>query len=146
MNKVYLNATVSEDGSLTLPAFAVRGLGYEPEEDVNLTLPVHHCLCDCEDNELFLSRCCGEAECSGYRSDSDELNIPAQLMCEAAIPTGTDITVLAADGALLIIAAENELEDLPLELSCFLGELGISTLSLQRAPGIFHKWKDERNG
>ncbi len=144
MNKVYLSATVNEDGSLTIPAFAVRGLGYEPEEEVSLTLPVHPCLCDCEDNELFLARCCGEAECSGYTSNGGELNLPPQLLCEAGISTGTDVTILSADGALLIIAAENELEDLPLELRCFLEELGISTLSFQRV-GLFQHGKDKRN-
>lgn len=143
MNKVYLSATVNEDGSLTIPAFAVRGLGYKPEEEINLTLPVKHCLCDCEENELFLSRCCGESECGGYRSDGDELNIPARLLCEAAIPTGSNISVLAAKGALLVIAAEDELEDLPLELSCFLGELGISPLSMFQMPGIFQCWRKE---
>ena len=53
------------------------------------------------------------------------------------------ISVLTADGALLIIAAKDELEDLPLELRCFLDELGISTNSLARATGLFHRWKCE---
>ena len=145
MNKVYLSATVNEDGTLTIPAFAVRGLGYEPGDEVNMTLPVQQCICDCEDNELFLSRCCGEAECSGYTCDGDELNIPPQILCEAGIPVGANVTVLSADGALVIIAAEDELEDLPLELRCFLSELGISILSMFQAPGIFHTWKDEQN-
>ena len=30
MNKFRMSATVNEDGTLTIPAFAVRGLGYEP--------------------------------------------------------------------------------------------------------------------
>ncbi|MDL2293787.1 hypothetical protein LJC60_04065 [Ruminococcaceae bacterium OttesenSCG-928-D13] len=145
MNKVYLSAEVSEDGSLTIPAFAARGLGYEPGETVHMTLPVQSCICDCDDNELFLSRCCGESECSGYRSDDDELNIPPSLLCEAGIPVGTNVSVLAADGALVLIAAEDTLEDLPLELRCFLSELGINTHSLYQAPGIFHHWKDEQN-
>ena len=140
MNKVYLSASVNDDGTITIPAFAVRGLGYEPEDNVNLALPVTQTLCDCKDNELFLSRCCGEPECSGYTSDSDELNIPTKLLCEAAIPTGSGISVLAADGALLVIATEKSLEDLPLELTCFLGELGISINSLRRSPGIYHRW------
>ena len=143
MNKVYLSATVNDDGSLTIPSFAARGLGYEPGDEVNLTLPVFQCLCKCEDSELFISRCCGEAECSGYTSDGDDLNIPSSLLCESAIPVCSDISVLAADGALLIIAAKDELEDLPLELRCFLDELGISTNSLARATGLFHRWKCE---
>ena len=141
MNKIYLSAAVNDDGTITIPDFAARGLGYEPGDNVNLALPVTQTLCDCSDNELFLSRCCGEPECSGYTSDGEELNIPARLLCEAAIPTGSDISVLAADGVLLVIATEKSLEDLPLELSCFLGELGISTLSLHRTSGIFHRWR-----
>ena len=143
MSKVYFGATVNENGTLTIPAFAVRGLGYVPGDDVNLTLPATPCLCDCEDNELFLSRCCAEAACSGYTSDSDELNIPARMLCEVSIPTGTNVSVLTADGALLIIAAEESLEDLPLELTCLLGELGISTFSLVQAPGFYHCWRND---
>lgn len=141
MSKVYLSAAVNGDGSLTVPAFAVRGLGYAPGDQVNMTLPVTQTVCECDDNELFLSRCCAESECGGYRSDGDELNIPARLLCEAMIPVGTDISVLSADGALLIIAAEESLDELPLELTCFLGELGISTLSLRQGLGKFHCWR-----
>ena len=130
MNRVYIGGTVNDDGSLTIPAFAVRGLGYEPEDEINLTMPVQQCICDCEESELFLSRCCGEAECSGYTSDDDELNIPANLLCEAALPAGIDISVLAADGVLLIVAAKDELEDLPQELQCFLHELGVYPVSM----------------
>ena len=140
MNKVYLSAAVNEDGTLTIPDFAVRGLGYEPGDQVNLTLPVTEGLCVCEDGELLFSRCCGEAECAGYTSDGDELNIPARYLCEAALPVGSDVSVLTADGALLIIATQQSLEDLPREVSGFLDELGISTLSLNRAPGLFYRW------
>ena len=137
MSKVYLSATVDSDGALTIPAFAVRGLGYEPGDEVNLTLPVTQAICDCDDNELFLSRCCAEAECGGYTNDGDELNIPARLLCDAMIPAGSEISVLSADGALLIIAAEEPLDELPLELTCFLAELGITTHSLRQGLGSF---------
>ena len=137
MSKVYLSATVNSDGTLTIPAFAVRGLGYEPGDQVNMTLPVTPTICECDDNELFLSRCCSESECSGYTSDGEELNIPASLLCEAMIPAGSDISVLTADGVLMIIAAEDALDELPLELTCFLAELGITTLTLQK-PGLIN--------
>ena len=140
MSKVYISATVNSDGTITIPVFAARGLGYEPGDEVNMTLPVEQTICDCDDNELFLSRCCSEAECSGYTSDGDELNIPARLLCDAMIPAGSEISVLSADGALLIIAAEEPLDELPLELTCFLAELGITTHSLHRGLGSFYSY------
>ena len=137
MNKIYLNGTVSEDGTLTIPAFAVRGLGYEPEDNVNLTLPVNQCLCDCTESEVFISRCCGDADCGGYTSDGDELNIPQSLLCEAAIPNCSDISIITANGLLLIISATDELEDLTQEMSCFLGELGINATPINDGGGHY---------
>lgn len=130
MNKIRMNAAVNEDGSLTIPAFAVRGLGYEPEEEVSLTIPTNQYICDCPENELFVGRVCGESACSGYTSDSDDLNIPARLLADASIPMGEDVSVLVAEGALLIVATEKVLEDLPVELCCLLNELGISPLTI----------------
>jgi len=135
MSKVYISAAVGANGALTIPSFAVRGLGYGPGQEVNMTLPVKQTICDCNESELFLSRCCAESECSGYTSDGIDLNIPAKLLCDAMIPAGSDISVLSADGALLVIAAEAPLDELPLELKCFLSELGITTHSLRRGLG-----------
>jgi hypothetical protein len=132
MSKVYLSMKINDDGSLTIPAFAARGLGYEPGEEINLTLPVRHCLCDCEDNELFLSRCCGDAECGGYTSDGDELNIPARLLCEAGIPAGSGVSVLSAEGMLIIAAGGDGMQsDLTDELGCFMAELGYDPESVE---------------
>lgn len=140
MNKINMNAKVNEDGTLTIPAFAARGLGYEPGDQVDITIPTNQYICDCPENELFIGRVCGDASCSGYTSDSDDLNIPARLLADASIPMGEDITVLVAEGALLIVAAEELLEELPTELCCLLNELGISPLMVfsGRREGIVH--------
>ena len=130
MNKIRMSAAVNKDGTLTIPAFATRGLGYEPGDEINLTIPTNQYICDCPENELFLGRVCGEESCSGYTSDSDELNIPARLLADASIPMGQDIAVLVAEGALLIVATQELLEDLPVELCCLLNELGISPLTI----------------
>lgn len=136
-NNVYVTATVNDDGTMSIPAFAVRGLGYTPGEQVNAAIPVRQCICECEDNELFISRCCPEAECAGYRSDGDDLNIPARLLCDANIAAGTDIAILAAEGALVLMAVEDALEDLPVELCCLLNELGISPMAVIRSGRAF---------
>lgn len=132
MNKIYFSTTVNLDGTITIPAFAVRGMGYGPCTDVNVTLPTNQCLCECEDSELFISRCCGEAACMGYTSSGEDLNIPAQLLSDANISIGGDVSILVADGALVLVAAEDECDDdLPVELCALLNELGVSPLSVR---------------
>ena len=66
-----------------------------------------------------------------YSTDGGRLNIPERLLAEAGIPEGQRITVVAADGALLIVTAQDELEDLPVEVCALLNELGISPLSVR---------------
>lgn len=130
MNKIHFESQVNADGSITIPAFVARGLGYEPHEGVSMTLPTNQYLCDCSDNALFIGRCCSDFECAGYTSDGDALNIPAKLLSDAEIPMGEDISILVADGALVIVAAEEALEELPIELCCLLNELGVSPMSV----------------
>lgn len=83
-----------------------------------------------------MSRVCGDAGCAGYTSEGPDLNLPAGMLAEASIPLGEDISVLAADGALIIVPATEELRELPAEFCCLLNDLGISPLSIR-----FHdKW------
>lgn len=136
MSKLHTSVKVSKDGSLVLPAFIMRGMGYAPGEDVPITTPADQYICDCDANSLLVSRVCGDAGCAGYTSEEPELNLPADLLAEASIPVGEEIIVLAADGALIIATAPEEIKELPLEFCCLLNELGISPLSV-RLP---HKW------
>ena len=113
MSKVHTAVKVREDDSLVLPAFIMRGMGYEPGEEVPVTTPTDQYICDCDAN-----------------------NLPAGMLAEASIPLGEDISVLAADGALIIVPATEELRELPAEFCCLLNDLGISPLSIR-----FHdKW------
>lgn len=66
-----------------------------------------------------------------YSTDGGRLNIPKRLLEEAGIPEGQSITVVAADGALLLMAAQDEIGDLPVEVCALLNELGISPLSVR---------------
>ena len=132
MSKVHTAVKVREDDSLVLPAFIMR----EPGEEVPVTTPTDQYICDCDANSLFVSRVCGDAGCAGYTSEGPDLNLPAGMLAEASIPLGEDISVLAADGALIIVPATEELRELPAEFCCLLNDLGISPLSIR-----FHdKW------
>lgn len=137
MSKVHTSVKIRKDGSLVLPAFVMRGMGYAPGEEVPITTPADQYICDCDANSLLVSRVCGDAGCAGYTSEEPELNLPADLLAEASIPVGEEIIVLAADGALIIATAPEEIKELPLEFCCLLNELGISPLSV-RLP---HKWR-----
>ena len=131
MSKVHTSVKIRKDGSLVLPAFVMRGMGYAPGEEVPITTPADQYICDCDANSLLVSRVCGDAGCAGYTSEEPELNLPADLLAEASIPVGEEITVLVADGALLIVPTTEDLLELPVELCCLLNELGISPLSIQ---------------
>lgn len=75
MSKVHTAVKVREDGSLVLPAFIMRGMGYEPGEEVPITTPTEQYICDCDANSLFVSRACGDAGCAGYTSEGPDLNL-----------------------------------------------------------------------
>jgi bifunctional DNA-binding transcriptional regulator/antitoxin component of YhaV-PrlF toxin-antitoxin module len=123
MNNVYLTAAVNKNGALTIPAFAVRGMGYEPGDKVNINIPLGGCPSKCEDSELLLSRGCGAAD--NYTTDGEDVNIPARFLAGAGIAPGSEISVLSADGALVIAAAANGMQrDFTDEIGCFLEELG----------------------
>ena len=47
MSKIHTTVRVGVDGSLTLPAFFMRGMGYEPGEEVPITTPANQYICDC---------------------------------------------------------------------------------------------------
>lgn len=86
MSKIHTTVRVGVDGSLTLPAFFMRGMGYEPGEEVPITTPANQYICDCDANRLLVTRTCDDAECTGYTSSGMELNLPAALLSEASIP------------------------------------------------------------
>lgn len=130
MSKIHTSVKIREDGSMVLPAFLMRGMGYESGEEVPITTPADQYICDCDANSLFVSRVCGDAGCTGYTSEYPELNLPASLLAEASIPAGEDISVLAVDGALIIVPATEELRELSVEFCCLLNELGVSPLSI----------------
>lgn len=86
MSKIHTTVRVGVDGSLTLPAFFMRGMGYEPGEEVPITTPANQYICDCDANRLLVTRTCDDAECTGYTSSGMELNLPAALLSEASMP------------------------------------------------------------
>ena len=137
MSKIHTTVRVGVDGSLTLPAFFMSGMGYEPGEEVPITTPANQYICDCDANRLLVTRTCDDAECTGYTSSGMELNLPAALLSEASIPVGEEVAVLAADGALIIVPSTEELRELSVELCCLLNELGISPLTIPPAG----KWR-----
>lgn len=128
MSKIHFTVSANRDGSITIPAFATRGLGYGPGDSVALALPLDPCLCDeCEDNELTITRGCEESDEPCYSGDSGRFSIPDRFLSDANIPQGADVTVMVADGTLLIVATVKEL---PVELCALLNELGISPINI----------------
>lgn len=76
MSKIHTTVRVGVDGSLTLPAFFMRGMGYEPGEEVPITTPANQYICDCDANRLLVTRTCDDAECTGYTSSGNSASAP----------------------------------------------------------------------
>lgn len=136
MSKVYFTLSVKQDGTLTLPAFAARGLGLRPGDTTKIGVPVTTAECEgeCDCHELFMAPCCGDTMCSGYATDGADLNIPAWMMASAEIPSGADITVFTGDKALVLATGADELADLPEEITEVLGELGVTAKQVKILP------------
>lgn len=103
-------------------------------------MPGDPCFYPCCGRELHLIPGCAGQDSSSCVSDGDRLSIPKQFLKEANIPDGQDVTVMAADGALLIVTVQDELEDLPLELCALLNELGISPINVRGLLGEEWSW------
>ena len=127
MSKVYFSATVNQDGSLTVPAFAMRGMGHSPEDTVHIATPTNipDCGFECFTDELFIGRCCSDTICSGYTSDGEDVNIPAKLFADAGVPAGSEVTILAGDGALVLVAGTGDAAGLPEAITELLVDLGL---------------------
>lgn len=126
MNNVCFSVKVHKDGSLKIPPFAVRGLGYQPGDDVDLALPADQPECEiCCCDDLFIMRRRSDAFCPGYTVQEDEVNIPLGLFNEAGVPVGTTVYVMAGENALVLAAGTDDCEDLPAEIHCLLEELDI---------------------
>jgi hypothetical protein len=63
-------------------------------------------------------------EIKTYSTDSGELNIASELLISAGVTLGSDISVLVADGALIIVAAEDIQREITDEIGCFMEEIG----------------------
>jgi len=134
MSNVYLSAAVNPDRSLTIPAFAVRRLGYLPGDEAHLALPVEICARACDDSELLISRVCDDYSDKGYTTAGAEINIPLKLMTEAAIPAGSEISALSSAKMPVIAAVNDGLQrDLTDEPGCFMAELGYDPESVETA-------------
>jgi hypothetical protein len=127
MGKVYFSLTVNGDGSINVPAFAIRGLGYAPGDSVSLIVPAEQPPCDCEsrEDELLLSRYCAGAPTAGYTTDGEEVNIPARMFAKAGLPAGTTVYAMTGDRALVLAAGAGDCEDLPEKIAGLLDDLGI---------------------
>lgn len=127
MSNVFFTVSVNKDGSISIPTFAVRGMGYLPGDSISLAMPVEQPTCDqfCSDDELFVARGCSDAVCSGYSVQGNHVNIPSRLFAEAGIPMGSKMSIMAGDGALVMVAGTGDCEDIACEIDCLLNELGI---------------------
>ena len=60
-----------------------------------------------------------------YSTQGANLNVPVDWLLDAGLPLGSKLSVLIADGMLILAAAEAEHQrDLTDELSCVMEELG----------------------
>ena len=132
MNNVFLTATVNDDGSLTIPAFVARGLGYLPGGDVHLALPTEICSEECIESTLLLQKICDDYIGKGYTAEGETINLPPELLNNAGISLGSDISVLSSDGMLIIaVTGGGHQRDLTDELGCFMAELGYDPESVE---------------
>jgi hypothetical protein len=140
MCKAYLSAVVNGDGSLTIPAFAVRGMGYAPGDEVGLAIPTETCAAACGGSGLLIRRVCGSFQGggNGYTTEGDEINLPEKLLTGCGVPLGSEISVLSADGMLIIaVTGDDERQcDLTDELGCFMEELGFDPELVQTVPAL----------
>ena len=136
MTNAYITVTVNDNGTLSIPAFAVRGLGYQPGAAVSLALPTEICSAECEASALLIRRVCDDYSGEGYTTENNMINLPLELLEAADIETGSAISVLSSDGMMIIAVTSGDIQrDLTDELGCFMAELGYDPESVESRCG-----------
>lgn len=156
MKIIKMKSEVDKNGQIVLHAEAVDNAGLKPGDEICFTMMVQeevnqHCplvlitskgveiavpLCELQkDDEEFSS----DYEIPDYELPEDELHIPLKLLKSASIPLDSDLEVISAGGAIVIVPSD-VLDRLPDELRGLFEDLGIDPSTVRevmRKEGYF---------
>lgn len=151
MKIIKMKSDVDKNGQIALPAEAVGNAGLKPGDEICITIMVQeevnqHCplvLITSEGVEiavpLFGLQKDDEKFSPDYELPEDELHIPHELLESANIPLDSDLDVIIAKGAIVIVPSDI-LDRLPDELRGLFEDLGIdpgTVRDVMRKDGYF---------
>ena len=151
MKIIKMKSDVDKNGQIVLPAEAVGNAGLKPGDEICFTIMVQeevdqHCplvLITSEGVEiavpLFGLQKDDEEFSPDYELPEDELHIPRELLESANIPLDSDLDVISAEGAIVIVPSDI-INRLPDELRGLFEDLGIDPSTVRdvmRKEGYF---------
>lgn len=151
MKIIKMKSEVDKNGQIVLPAEAVDNAGLKPGDEICFTMMVQeevnqHCplvLITSEGVEIAVPLCelqkDDEKFSQDYELPEDELHIPHELLESSDIPLDSDLDVICAEGAIVIVPSDI-LDLLPDELRGLFEDLGIDPSTVRevmRKEGYF---------
>ncbi|MHB1406044.1 MAG: hypothetical protein ACYCV0_10705 [Desulfitobacteriaceae bacterium] len=151
MKIVKMKSDVDKNGQIVLPAEAVGNAGLKPGDEICITIMVQeevnqHCPLVFITSEgveiavpLFGLQKDDEKFSPDYELPEDELHIPHELLESANIPLDSDLDVISAEGAIVIVPSDI-INRLPDELRGLFEDLGIDPSTVRdvmRKEGYF---------
>ena len=151
MKIIKMKSDVDKNGQIVLPAEAIGNAGLKPGDEICFTMIVQeeakqHCplvliisggveiavpLCELQDDDREFS--------PDYELPEDELHIPHELLKSANIPLDSDLDVISAEGAIVIVPSDI-LDRLPDDLRGLFDDLGVDPSTVRdvmRKEGYF---------
>lgn len=151
MKIIKMKSEVDKNGQIVLPAEAVGNAGLKPGDEICFTMMVQEevnqhrplVLLTFEGVDIAVSLCELQKDDKKFSPDyefpEDELHIPQELLESAAIPLDSDLDVICAEGAIVIVPSDI-LDRLPNELRGLFEDLGIDPSTVRevmRKEGYF---------
>lgn len=128
MKLVEMHACVNQRGRIILPAEWLETVGLKPGDEVCVTMALREetdnpwplALITSQGVEVAVQLC-------GWQEDNEvtDLTLPNELLEAAEIPEGSDLNIVCADRAIVIMEADI-LDNLPDELRELFDQLGIN--------------------
>lgn len=120
MKMIEIQSAVDRHGQLTIPASLLRDMGLAAGDTVKLAYISNAPDSICNTFKEFVDGITAPAE-----DEESELTLPHDLLEAAGIPVGSDLEIVCAKGAVVIMEADL-LDSLPDELRQLFDDLGIN--------------------
>lgn len=141
---VEMTGILNEKGCIEIPIVLLAQTGIRTGDEVNLVYIAAGEGDYRNESREFILKKAGEDPMEELKSEEAELKLPPQLLADAHIPVDADLDIVCRDRKIVImLAGEEEAEDIPKELLDICADLGIPR---EKVNIVLRMTEEEENG